>query len=114
MYRLLALRDFLSSTDPFLDRILPIAWTQGEQAYSFATAVIPFLMPSLLRLNTGLGALSRQDFVMETTRQESSGTFAMQSLKQSQRGSMVSDRTDRQHWKNVPSDDQLYRCGRIM
>ena len=73
IYRLLSLRDFRSSPDPFLDRVLPIAWTQGEQAYSFATAIIPSLMPFLMKLNTGLGALSREDFVKETTRQESSG-----------------------------------------
>jgi hypothetical protein len=90
IYRLLSLRDFRSSTDPFLDRILPIAWAQGEQAYSFATAIIPSLMPFLTKLNTGLGALSREDFVKETTRQESSGSYAMQSLKPSQRASMVS------------------------
>ena len=92
IYRLLSLRDFRSSTDPFLDRVLPIAWTQGEQAYSFATAIIPSLMPFLMKLNTGLGALSREDFVKETTRQESSGNFALQSLKPSpsQRASMVS------------------------
>jgi hypothetical protein len=90
IYRLLSLRDFRSSTDPFLDRILPIAWTQGEQAYSFATAIIPSLMPFLMKLNTGLGALSREDFVKETTRQESSGNYTMQSLKSSQRASMVS------------------------
>lgn len=90
LYRLFSLRDFRSSKDPFLDRILPIAWTQGEQAYSFATAIIPSLMPFLMKLNTGLVALSREDFVKETTRQESSGNYALQSLKLSQRASMVS------------------------
>jgi hypothetical protein len=90
VYRLLSLRDLRSSSDPFFDRVLPIAWTQGEQAYGFATVVIPSLMPFLMKLNTGLGALSREDFVMETTRHESSGNFALQSLKPSQRGSMVS------------------------
>jgi len=90
VYRLLSLRDLRSSSDPFFDRVLPIAWTQGEQAYGFATAVIPSLMPFLMKLNTGLGALSREDFVMETTRHESSGNFALQSLKPSRRGSMVS------------------------
>jgi hypothetical protein len=47
-------------------------------------------MPFLMKLNTGLGALSREDFVKETTRQESSGNYTMQSLKPSQRASMVS------------------------
>ena len=92
IYRLLSLRDLRSSSDPFFDRVLPIAWTQGEQAYSFATAAIPSLMPFLMKLNTGLGALSREGFVMETTRHESSGNFALQSLKPSQRGSVVSQR----------------------
>lgn len=90
LYRLLSLRDLRLSTDPFLNRILPIAWTQGEQAYSFATAIIPSLMPFLMKLNTGLGALSREDFVKETTRQESSGNYTMQTLKPSQRVSLVS------------------------
>ena len=92
IYRLLSLRDFRSSPDPFLDRVLPIAWTRGEQAYSFATAIIPSLMPFLMKLNTGRGAISREDFVKETTRQESSGNFALQPLKPSpsQRASMVS------------------------
>lgn len=113
VYRLLSLRDFRSSTDPLLDRILPTAWTQGEQAYGFATAVIPSLMPFLMRLNTGLGALSSDDFVKETTRQESSGNYALQSLKPSQRGSMVSEGTIR-NIENIRSDIHTYRCGRTM
>lgn len=87
IYRLLALRDFSSTSNPLLDRVVLVAWTQGEQAYSLVTATIPSLMPFLAKMNTGLGALSRDDFITHTTNQESGGSFAMQSLKPGQSGS---------------------------
>lgn len=91
MYRLLCLRELRSSADPLLDRVQLVAWTQGEMVYSLVTAIIPSLMPFLANMNTGLGVLSRDVFVRETTQQDSSGTFELQSLKQSQGNSRVSN-----------------------
>lgn len=90
IYRLLCLRDLRSSDDPLLDRVLLVAWTQGEMVYSLATAIIPSLMPLLAKMDTGLGALSRDVFVRDTTQQDSGATFKLQSLKQSGGDSRVS------------------------
>jgi hypothetical protein len=89
IYRLLSLRDFRASTDPFLDRIVIVAWTQGEMTYSIVTAILPTLMPFLIKLNTGLGAFSRDDFIKQTTHQESGGSYVMQSLRSPQSGSRM-------------------------
>lgn len=86
IYRLLAFRDFSSTSNPLFDRVVLVAWTQGEQAYSLVTATIPSLTPFLAKMNTGLGALSRDDFITHTTNQESGGSFAMQSLKPGRSG----------------------------
>jgi hypothetical protein len=80
VYRLLSLRDFRATSDALLDRVFVVVWTQGELTYSLVTATIPSLVPFLARLNTGLGALSRDDFIKQT-QQDSSGSFALQSLK---------------------------------
>jgi hypothetical protein len=59
--------------------------------YSLVTAIIPTLMPFLVKMNTGLGAFSRDDFIKQTTHQESGGSFVMQSLRSPQQsGSKVS------------------------
>jgi hypothetical protein len=57
--------------------------------YSLVTAVLPTLMPFLIKMNTGLGAFSRDDFIKQTTYQESGGSFAMQSLRSPQSGSRM-------------------------
>ena len=114
IYRLLSLRDFRASTDPFLDRIVIVAWTQGEMTYSIVTAILPTLMPFLIKLNTGLGAFSRDDFIKQTTHQESGGSYVMQSLRSPQSGSrMRSDNVNFQSMvvsgkeprRSVSSDD---------
>lgn len=97
IYRLLSLQSLRSTSNPFLDRITLTAWTQGEMVYSLVTAVIPTLMPFLVKMNTGLGAFSRDDFIQQTTVQESfsgggGNSYAMQSLKTSQGGSRVRSR----------------------
>ena len=89
IYRLLALRDFRTSTNPFLDRVVIVAWTQGEMTYSIVTAILPTLMPFLIKMNTGLGAFSRDDFIKQTTHQESGGSYVMQSLRSPQSGSRM-------------------------
>jgi hypothetical protein len=114
IYRLLSLRDFRATTEPFLDRIVIIAWTQGEMTYSLVTAVLPTLMPFLIKMNTGLGAFSRDDFIKQTTHQESGGSYVMQSLRSPQGGSrMRSDNVDFQSMvvsqkeprRSISSDD---------
>lgn len=59
--------------------------------YSLATAIIPSLMPFLAKMDTGLGALSRDVFVRDTTQQDSGATFDLQFLKQSGGDSRVSE-----------------------
>ncbi|KAM0719085.1 hypothetical protein Q7P37_004990 [Cladosporium fusiforme] len=89
IYRLLCLHGFRSSDDPLLDRVLLVAWTQAEMVYSLMTAIIPSLMPFLAKMDTGLGALSRDVFVRDTTQQDSSGIFELQSIKRSQGNSRM-------------------------
>lgn len=57
--------------------------------YSLVTAVLPTLMPFLIKLNTGLGAFSRDEFIKQTTHQESGGSYVMQSLRSPQSGSRM-------------------------
>lgn len=82
--------------------------------YSLVTAILPTLMPFLMKMNTGLGAFSRDDFIQQTTHQESGGSFVMQSLKSPQGGSrMRADNVDFQSMvvsqkeprRSVESDD---------
>ena len=82
--------------------------------YSLVTAVLPTLMPFLIKMNTGLGAFSRDDFIKQTTHQESGGSYVMQSLRSPQGGSrMRSDNVDfhsvvvsqKQPRRSISSDD---------
>lgn len=82
--------------------------------YSIVTAILPTLMPFLIKLNTGLGAFSRDDFIKQTTHQESGGSYVMQSLRSPQSGSrMRSDNVNFQSMvvsgkeprRSVSSDD---------
>ncbi|KAL1586927.1 hypothetical protein WHR41_04179 [Cladosporium halotolerans] len=107
VYRLLYLRDIRFSSDPMLDRVRVTAWTQAEMVYSLVTAITPTLMPFLLKMNTGLGALSRDDFIKQTTNQESGGSFAMQSLKRSASGSKM--RNDNVNCQSVVSSQKTER-----
>lgn len=71
--------------------------------HSLVTAITPTLMPFLLKMNTGLGALSRDDFIKQTTNQGSGGSFAMQSLKRSPSASKVRDTVSHSMVKNQSS-----------
>ena len=58
-------------------------------AYSIVRAVLPTLMPFLIKMTTGLSAFSRDDFTKQTTHQESGSSYVMQSLRSPQSGSRM-------------------------
>ncbi|KAK3114964.1 hypothetical protein LTR53_006143 [Teratosphaeriaceae sp. CCFEE 6253] len=93
--RLLALAHFRHAPEPLFARVVPVAWTQAELAYSLAAATLPTLIPFLAELNTGLGAFDARGDLVRQTQQESSSasrhvgaSYGLQSLK-TKRGSMA-------------------------
>lgn len=84
--RLLALRNMLSTSDPPLARVVVVYWTQTELAYSLVTATLPCLLPVLMQLNTGMGALGADTVIKQTQKDSQNytgGSYILQSAKRS-------------------------------
>jgi len=56
----------LTSSNPTLDGVTVAIWTQTELAYSLAMATMPCLLPVLMKLNTGIGAILPDTVIRHT------------------------------------------------
>ena len=59
--RLVSLVRHASAADPTFYYVVVTCWTQAELAYSLMMAILPSLMPVMVKLDTSLGALGPQE-----------------------------------------------------
>ncbi|KAK5674780.1 hypothetical protein LTS10_012516 [Elasticomyces elasticus] len=102
VYRIRSLRSFSTSSNPSLDRIQVVTWTQIELAYSLVTATIPCLMALMGKLNTGWGTLTPQTVIAQSqldSQKVTAGTYELHSFKRGDKA-----RSQNNTLANEPSD----------